>query len=159
MLGKRGRLASYHRRCITLGNPALVLITQNILMSNPKGLIADIVIAGGEFRLDLSFPIAISLYTHTSGGTAGCAVAGRLSDAFPDLSIVIVENGPESRHNPLVDRKLQVICCPKPKPIYRSAAGRVPGLPAAGDKYVAALSSWRFADPQSSTIRRCRMST
>lgn len=33
-------------------------------------------------------------------------VAGRLSDAFPDLSIVIIENGPESKDNPLVDREL-----------------------------------------------------
>lgn len=60
-------------------------------------------------------------------------VAGRLSDAFPDLSIVIIENGPESKDNPLVDRELGYRPA-RPKLISRSAAGRVPGLSAAGDQ-------------------------
>lgn len=40
-----------------------------------------------------------------SGGTAGCVVAGRLSDAFPNLEIIIIENGPDSQSDPLVERK------------------------------------------------------
>lgn len=47
-----------------------------------------------------------SCFADGPGGTAGCVVAGRLSDAFPDLSIVVIENGPESKDNPLVDREL-----------------------------------------------------
>ncbi len=30
------------------------------------------------------------------GGTAGCVVAARLADAFPNLSILIVEGGPNN---------------------------------------------------------------
>ena len=29
-------------------------------------------------------------------------VAGRLSDAFPELRIIIIENGPESKDDPVV---------------------------------------------------------
>lgn len=58
---------------------------------------ADIVIAGGTS--DQSRPLLMT------GGTAGCVIAGRLSDAFPDLDIVVIENGPDSKDDPLIDRK------------------------------------------------------
>lgn len=66
-------------------------------------LIADIVVAGGK-------PSAGNdTRAEDAGGTAGCVVAGRLSDAFPELSIIIIENGPESKDNPLVDRELDSV--------------------------------------------------
>lgn len=49
--------------------------------------------------------IQLVIVSDPPGGTAGCVVAGRLSDAFPDLKIVIIENGPESKDNPVIDRE------------------------------------------------------
>lgn len=34
------------------------------------------------------------------GGTAGCIVASRLADASPELSILVVESGPNNRDDP-----------------------------------------------------------
>lgn len=34
------------------------------------------------------------------GGTAGCIVASRLADASPELSILVVESGPNNRNDP-----------------------------------------------------------
>lgn len=53
----------------------------------------DIIIIGGErLRLeDSTLPERNSLL---SGGTAGCVIAGRLTQAFPDLSIALLEAGP-----------------------------------------------------------------
>lgn len=36
------------------------------------------------------------------GGTSGCVVAARLSDAHPDLSILVVERGPDNFNDPAV---------------------------------------------------------
>lgn len=35
-----------------------------------------------------------------TGGTAGCIVASRLADASPELSILVVESGPNNRNDP-----------------------------------------------------------
>ena len=40
------------------------------------------------------------------GGTTGCVVAGRLSDADPELSILVVERGPNNVDNPAVTNPL-----------------------------------------------------
>jgi alcohol oxidase len=37
------------------------------------------------------------------GGTAGCVVAGRLAAADPNLSILVIESGPDGAGNPLVE--------------------------------------------------------
>ncbi|KAJ2967926.1 hypothetical protein NUW58_g10334 [Xylaria curta] len=36
------------------------------------------------------------------GGTAGCAVAGRLAEADPTLSILVIEGGPNNYENPAI---------------------------------------------------------
>ncbi|TGJ77121.1 hypothetical protein E0Z10_g10757 [Xylaria hypoxylon] len=36
------------------------------------------------------------------GGTAGCIIASRLADADPDLSILVIEGGPNNRNEPLI---------------------------------------------------------
>lgn len=36
------------------------------------------------------------------GGTAGCIVAGRLAEADPNLSILVIEGGRDNYDNPLV---------------------------------------------------------
>ncbi|KAI0142267.1 alcohol oxidase-like protein [Xylariaceae sp. FL1272] len=38
----------------------------------------------------------------TGGGTSGNVLASRLSDAYPDLSILVIEGGPDSANNPNV---------------------------------------------------------
>lgn len=37
---------------------------------------------------------------NSPGGTAGCIVASRLADASPELSILVVESGPNNRNDP-----------------------------------------------------------
>ncbi|KAI0424087.1 hypothetical protein F5Y09DRAFT_353845 [Xylaria sp. FL1042] len=36
------------------------------------------------------------------GGTVGCIVASRLSEADPNLSIMVIEQGPDSQGDPTV---------------------------------------------------------
>ncbi|KAI1207668.1 GMC oxidoreductase [Annulohypoxylon truncatum] len=36
------------------------------------------------------------------GGTAGCIIAGRLAEADPELSILVVEGGPDNYNNPMI---------------------------------------------------------
>ncbi|KAI1433478.1 alcohol oxidase-like protein [Xylaria sp. CBS 124048] len=36
------------------------------------------------------------------GGTAGCIIAARLADADPNLTILVIEGGPNNRNNPLI---------------------------------------------------------
>ncbi|KAI0537446.1 GMC oxidoreductase [Xylaria digitata] len=36
------------------------------------------------------------------GGTAGCIIAGRLAEADPNLSILVIEGGPDNHNNPAV---------------------------------------------------------
>lgn len=40
------------------------------------------------------------------GGTSGCIIASRLADADPNLSILVVEHGPNNQNNPLVTHPL-----------------------------------------------------
>lgn len=40
------------------------------------------------------------------GGTAGCVLAARLSDEHPDLSILVIERGPNNEGNPAVSNPL-----------------------------------------------------
>ncbi|ETS85863.1 hypothetical protein PFICI_03888 [Pestalotiopsis fici W106-1] len=40
------------------------------------------------------------------GGTSGCIVASRLADADPNLSILVIEHGPNNQNNPLVTHPL-----------------------------------------------------
>ena len=44
--------------------------------------------------------LAFKDLTKDLGGTAGCVVASRLSDADPSLSILIVERGPDGWRMP-----------------------------------------------------------
>lgn len=44
--------------------------------------------------------------THHPGGTAGCIVAGRLSDEDPGLSILVVERGRDNWNDPSVTNPL-----------------------------------------------------
>lgn len=39
-----------------------------------------------------------------AGGTAGCVIAARIAEARPDLSIIIIESGPDSAGNDEVQR-------------------------------------------------------
>jgi choline dehydrogenase-like flavoprotein len=39
------------------------------------------------------------------GGTAGCVIAGRLTEAFPDVSILVIEAGTDSTDDEVVARK------------------------------------------------------
>ena len=47
-------------------------------------------------------------YIICGGGTAGCALASRLHEGNPDLSIALLERGPDERKNPLVLNPLGV---------------------------------------------------
>lgn len=57
----------------------------------------DVIIAGGQYYAcpqktsQISHNIGIDL-----GGTAGCVVASRLADADPELSILVIEGGPNN---------------------------------------------------------------
>lgn len=54
----------------------------------------DIIIVGGKFCKSI-LP-NISDEPLLKGGTAGCIVAGRLAEADPGLSILVVEGGPDN---------------------------------------------------------------
>jgi hypothetical protein len=41
----------------------------------------------------------MSTSTDSSGGTTACVIAGRLAEAWPDLSILLVESGREITDN------------------------------------------------------------
>ncbi|KAH9901808.1 alcohol oxidase [Xylariomycetidae sp. FL2044] len=57
----------------------------------PEGITAvDVIVAGGKL-------------TVIPGGTAGCVVAARLAEADPNLSVLVIESGPNGAGNPLVD--------------------------------------------------------
>ena len=40
--------------------------------------------------------------TRNVGGTAGCIIASRLADADPNLSILVVEGGPNNHNDPMI---------------------------------------------------------
>ena len=63
---------------------------------------ADIVIAGGEFCNPSCGPY---LANAGVGGTAGCVIAGRLAEARPDLSIVVIEDGKDSKDDKDIERE------------------------------------------------------
>lgn len=65
----------------------------------------DILIAGGMWALNHSpvFPrISFDCCYVRIGGTAGCILAGRLSEADPSLSILVVEGGKNNFNDPTV---------------------------------------------------------
>ncbi|KJZ79603.1 hypothetical protein HIM_01072 [Hirsutella minnesotensis 3608] len=77
----------------------------------------DVIIAGGEYLEHMiplteetqqqylqSKPIKLILANLLAllGGTAGCVVASRLSDADPDLSILVIEGGRDNHNDPTV---------------------------------------------------------
>lgn len=76
-----------------------------------------------------------------TGGTTGCVVAARLSDAHPSLSILVVERGQDSRDDPAVTNPLffieNILNLGEPNPRMRhyqgqqesSAAGRAMVVP------------------------------
>lgn len=68
----------------------------------------DIVVVGGMLqhhpRLSSKGHVAELL-----GGTAGCVIAGRLAEAYPKLSILLLEAGPDPTKHEGVTRRLR---CP-----------------------------------------------
>jgi alcohol oxidase len=58
----------------------------------------DVIVAGGKYHLNPSqtqraHPPRL---TRLPGGLAGCVVAGRLAEADPGLSILVIEQGPNN---------------------------------------------------------------
>lgn len=60
----------------------------------------DIIIAGGKEYNDNLLLIKAANRLSYEGGTAGCIVAGRLTEADPGLSILVIEGGQENYDNP-----------------------------------------------------------
>lgn len=54
------------------------------------------------YSLSLRYAGLFPLTLFTQGGTAGCAVAGRLAEADPKLSILVIEVGQDNYENPVV---------------------------------------------------------
>ncbi|KAM0281000.1 hypothetical protein ACHAQH_003729 [Verticillium albo-atrum] len=55
-----------------------------------------------SFVFDDSESVQMSMLVTVDGGTAGCVVASRLSDADPNLSILVIECGQDNRDDPTV---------------------------------------------------------
>jgi alcohol oxidase len=60
----------------------------------------DIIICGGA--LNNVSPSAI-ITNKTSGGLAACVIAGRLAQASPALSILVIESGPNNEGNAAIE--------------------------------------------------------
>jgi alcohol oxidase len=58
----------------------------------------DVIVAGGKYYLNPSHTQRRNprRLTRHSGGLAGCVVAGRLAEADPSLSILVIEQGPNN---------------------------------------------------------------
>jgi alcohol oxidase len=52
----------------------------------------DVILVGGMLAASLSVAMPSELIP-PAGGTAACIIASRLSDAYPDLSILVLESG------------------------------------------------------------------
>jgi choline dehydrogenase-like flavoprotein len=74
----------------------------------------DVIIAGGQLFFYLLFPLSLinsflfltNVYIYLTsihvGGTAACVIAGRLAEADPNLSILMIEHGPNNFGVPTV---------------------------------------------------------
>ena len=57
----------------------------------------DVIVAGGKYHLvQLPCSMHTPRLTTPPGGLAGCVVAGRLAEADPGLSILVIEQGPNN---------------------------------------------------------------
>ena len=63
---------------------------------------ADLIIVGGKLASGES-TVGIQL-TSGSGGGAGCVIASRLAEAFPELDVLLVEKGADNREAPRLAR-------------------------------------------------------
>ena len=63
----------------------------------------DIIIAGGKQHYNSNnMRLAPKALTDSSGGTAACVLASRLSDADPSLSILVIEAGSNNHGDPTI---------------------------------------------------------
>lgn len=69
----------------------------------PADLEVDVIIAGGTTHSFLPSKFEPLKLTPPTGGTAGCVVAGRLAEADPDLSILVIEAGQDNTNNPAIE--------------------------------------------------------
>lgn len=93
---------------------------------------ADVIIAGGmnsPFQYTYIYqPRHTCLHYVLSGGTAACVVAGRLAEADPELSILVVEGGQDNYNVPNIVNPLMAYqhLLPKSKRaiLYKARASR-----------------------------------